>query len=81
MFFEKSNYISNISLAKIFKTKIDQFNIWSHNNKEEGTFNTITLSSWLTCVVSILSLTMLLFIFVYYEIYFLVNILSILIVY
>jgi len=80
MFFEKSNYIANLSLAKIFKTKIDQFSMISYNDKEE-TINTITLSTWLTCIISILSLTMLLFIFVYYEIYFLVNILSILIIY
>jgi hypothetical protein len=48
---------------------------------EKNTVSIITLSSWLTCLISILSLTMLLFIFLYYEIYFLMNILSILVVY
>jgi hypothetical protein len=41
----------------------------------------VVLSGWLTCLTSIVSLTILLFIFLYYEIYFLVNIISILIIY
>lgn len=45
------------------------------------TNSTVVLSNWLTGIISILSLTMLLFIFLYYEIYFLMNIISILLVY
>lgn len=70
MFFEKSKYI----LSRYFENLIGD-----KNKKENQEF--IFLTSWLTCLISILSLTMLLFIFLYYEIYFLVNILSILIIY
>jgi hypothetical protein len=48
---------------------------------EKNSTSIITSSSWLTCSISILSLLILLFIFLYYEIYFLMNILSILVVY
>ena len=40
-----------------------------------------TLSNWLTGLISILSLTMLLFIFLYYEIYHLINIISVFVTY
>jgi len=79
MFFEKSKYIVNLSLNKISGIQIQK--VSGEILNEKNTINTITLSSWLTCLISILSLTILLFIFLYYEIYFLMNILSILIVY
>lgn len=71
MFFEKSKHNLNKMLKTILHIQVD-----TRNNNAN-----ITLSSWLTGIISILSLTMLLFIFLYYEIYFLVNILSILLIY
>ena len=79
MFFEKSKYMINLSLNKISSIQVQK--VSGEVLNEKNTINTITLSSWLTCLISILSLTILLFIFLYYEIYFLMNILSILIVY
>jgi NADH-ubiquinone oxidoreductase chain 2 len=76
MFFEKSKYILNKSLKKITDIRIKD-SLSNSNN----VMNTITLSNWLTVSISILSLTMLLFIFLYYEIYFLMNIISILLIY
>ena len=71
MFFEKSKSLWNTTLFTFGNTK-----------KEENPFlNIITLSSLLSCIISILSLTILLFIFLYHEIYSLVNILSVQIVY
>jgi len=74
MFFEKSKFTLNISLKKILGIQMQEFN-------EKNSTSIITSSSWLTCSISILSLLILLFIFLYYEIYFLMNILSILVVY
>jgi NADH-ubiquinone oxidoreductase chain 2 len=74
MFFEKSNYKINVVLNSIIEFQLTK--LFGEKNEKN-----ITLSSWLTCIISILSLIILLFIFLYYETYFLVNILSILIVY
>jgi NADH-ubiquinone oxidoreductase chain 2 len=74
MFFEKSEYVLNKGLNSIIKDQLTKA-----FGKEE--IKNITLSSWLTCIISILSLTMLLFIFLYHETYFLMNIISILIIY
>jgi NADH-ubiquinone oxidoreductase chain 2 len=74
MFFEKSEYVLNKGLNSIIKDQLTKV-----FGKEE--IKNITLSSWLTCIISILSLTMLLFIFLYHETYFLMNIISILIIY
>lgn len=89
MFFEKSDFTLNVSLKKIIDMQIQNSNILSNNfgnitlqdQKKNDTINVITLSNWLTCLISILSLIMLLFIFLYYEIYFLMNIISILVTY
>jgi NADH-ubiquinone oxidoreductase chain 2 len=75
LFFEKSEYktdnifsiLSSLTLTKLFGV--------------EKNTTQITLSSWLTFIISILSLIILLFIFLYHETYFLLNILSILIIY
>lgn len=72
MFFEKSKFTLNSTLKNI--TNIHIKNVSSNSN-------VITLSSPLTGIISLLSLTMLLFIFLYYEIYFLVNIITILLIY
>lgn len=74
MFFEKSEYVLNKGLNSIIKDQLTKV-----FGKEE--IKNITLSSWLTCIISLLSLTMLLFIFLYHETYFLMNIISILIIY
>lgn len=66
MFFEKSKFIKNISLP---------YGVVKNSNKK------ITLSNWLTILISILTLLIFLFIFSYSEIYFLMNILSILNIY
>ena len=83
MFFEKSKYTLNLPLEKIINVQVKNMKSFGYNviiqNQQE--VNMITLSNWLTFLISILSLTMLLFIFLYYEIYFLMNILSILVVY
>ena len=76
MFFEKSKFNLNVSLKNIINSKGNT----SHSTSYD-TLNTITLSNWLTISISILSLTMLLFIFLYYEIYFLMSIISILLIY
>lgn len=75
IFFEKSKYSLNIPLKRIIQIQtqnVDPLN---------GMAKSLTLSSWLTGLISILSLTMLLFIFLYYEIYFLINIISIILIY
>lgn len=74
MFFEKSEYKINTILTSIVEFQI--IKLFGQENKRY-----ITLSSWLTFTISILSLLILLFIFLYYETYFLMNILSILIIY
>ena len=83
MFFEKSKYTLNLPLEKIINVQVKNMKSFGYNviiqNQQE--VNMITLSNWLTFLISILSLTMLLFIFLYYEIYFLMNIISILLVY
>jgi NADH-ubiquinone oxidoreductase chain 2 len=74
MFFEKSEF----KIDNILSNVIDfQF------TKVFGKENTksITLSSWLTFVISLLSLVILLFIFLYHETYFLINILSVTTIY
>jgi len=77
MFFEKSKFKGlNSLLNRIANNQIKNLSL---TNNSYAT--TLTLSSVLTVLVSILSLTMLLFIFLYYEIYFLMNILSIILIY
>jgi NADH-ubiquinone oxidoreductase chain 2 len=73
MFFEKSNFSALRSKAN--NTIMTYVSTVDYNS------NSIVLSNWLTGIISVLSLTMLLFIFLYYEIYFLMNIISILLVY
>lgn len=73
MFFEKSKYTLDSTLKNI--TNVHMKNVSSNSN------NTITLSSSLTGTITILTLAMFLFIFLYYEIYFLVNIITILLIY
>lgn len=75
MFFEKSKYTLNIPLKKIINTQIGNM------SKSDNNEITLSSSSWLSGIISVLSLTMLLFIFLYYEIYFLISILSIIIIY
>ena len=83
MFFEKSKYTLNLPLEKIINVQVKNMKSFGYNviiqNQQE--VNMITLSNWLTFLISILSLTMLLFIFLYYEIYFLMSIISILLIY
>jgi len=74
MFFEKSEYKINTLLNSII-----QFQLIKLFGDEK--IKNITLSSWLTFIISILSLIILLFIFLYHETYFLLNIISILIIY
>lgn len=81
MFFEKSNFTLNIPLKDIFKSKVQTLISTNKDAPYGVTTNVITLSSWLTGLISILSLTMLLFIFLYYEIYFLITIISIILIY
>jgi NADH-ubiquinone oxidoreductase chain 2 len=73
MFFEKSEYKLNNILNIITTSQLTK--IYGEDTKS------ITLSSWLTFTISVLSLAMLLFIFLYHETYFLLNILTILIIY
>ena len=75
MFFEKSKYTLNIPLKKIITTQIGTM------SKSDDNEITLSSSSWLSGIISVLSLTMLLFIFLYYEIYFLISILSIILIY
>ena len=75
MFFEKSKFTLNIPLKKIITTQIGTM------SKSDDTEITLSSSSWLSGIISVLSLTMLLFIFLYYEIYFLISILSIILIY
>jgi NADH-ubiquinone oxidoreductase chain 2 len=73
MFFEKSKYNFNaLANNKILK---------NYTYTKENYRSEIILSNTLTGIISILSLMILLFIFLYYEIYFLMNIISILLVY
>lgn len=92
MFFEKSKFRLNIILTNVLNKLIDNINLFINNydsvnsvvtrsKNNSITTNTITLSSWLSGIIAILSLTMFLFIFLYYEIYFLMNIISILLIY
>ena len=74
MFFEKSEYKINLLLNSVIEFQLKK--LFGKENKKS-----IVLSSWFTCIISILSLLILLFIFLYYETYFLMNILSILIIY
>ena len=77
MFFEKSKFKGlNSLLNGIANNQVKNLSLTNNSY-----YTTLTLSSVLTVLVSILSLTMLLFIFLYYEIYFLVNILSIILIY
>ena len=78
MFFEKSKYKINLLLNTIVDKQLEKIN---PNQVSMKTEKKVVLSSWLTCIISILSLLILLFIFLYYEIYFLMNIISILIIY
>jgi NADH-ubiquinone oxidoreductase chain 2 len=71
LFFEKSVYRLN---------RLKNLLIINELNEKNKNY-TLILSSWLTCTISILSLVILLFFFLYFEIYFLMNIISILIVY
>jgi len=75
MFFEKSKFTLNIPLKKIINTQIGNI------SKSDDNEITLSSSSWLSGIISVLSLTMLLFIFLYYEIYFLISILSIILIY
>lgn len=75
MFFEKSKFTLNIPLKKIITTQIGTM------SKSDDNEITLSSSSWLSGIISVLSLTMLLFIFLYYEIYFLISILSIILIY
>ena len=75
MFFEKSKFTLNIPLKKIITTQIGTM------SKSDDNERTLSSSSWLSGIISVLSLTMLLFIFLYYEIYFLISILSIILIY
>jgi hypothetical protein len=62
-------------LKKIINTQIGNI------SKSDDNEITLSSSSWLSGIISVLSLTMLLFIFLYYEIYFLISILSIILIY
>jgi hypothetical protein len=62
-------------LKKIITTQIGTM------SKSDDNEITLSSSSWLSGIISVLSLTMLLFIFLYYEIYFLISILSIILIY
>ncbi len=84
MFFEKSKYTHgalNVPLKEITNTQLQNILSLTSVNKYNTEHNTLTVSNWLSGLISILSLTMLLFIFLYYEVYFLMNIISILLVY
>lgn len=83
MFFEKTKFTVNNFLTNIFVINSNS-NLNSIINKTNNVYittNSLALSSWLTGIIAILSLTVLLFIFLYYEIYFLMNIISILLIY
>jgi NADH-ubiquinone oxidoreductase chain 2 len=82
MFFEKSKH-NIIMNNNTIKNKNSYFTLQGENNISNSNNNitAIMLSNSLTSIVSILSLMILLFIFLYYEIYFLMNIISILLVY
>ena len=68
MFFEKSKYMLNTTLENL------KFSTLSSHTE-------LTISNWLTCIISLLTLLILSIIFLYYEIYFLTNIVSIIVIY
>ena len=77
MFFDKSELKINKLLSTI------ENNIFNNDfyNITNGTNQTLKISSWLTCIISLLTLLMTLFVFLYYELFFQLNILSIYIIY
>jgi NADH-ubiquinone oxidoreductase chain 2 len=90
MFFEKSNmtktkFIDIIpNLESYLKDKINTTSEKPDNSITDKAWKlntTLKLSGWLTCIISILTLFILSFIFLYYEIYFLTTILSIIVIY
>ena len=66
MFFEKSKYMINTTLEKM------RYSVLNSDT---------TISNWLTCIISVLTLLILSFIFLYYEIYFLTTIVSNIVIY
>ena len=84
MFFEKTKYTLNILLSIDYMNLVNVTQktsaqlVEGNINEEKNTIDTINLANGLTCLISTLSLIILLFIFLYYEIYYLMNILSVL---
>jgi NADH-ubiquinone oxidoreductase chain 2 len=83
MFFEKSEYTLDNTLSNLIEFQLAKQFGSSYNNTSRSDHNvkSITISSWLTFIISILSLAILLFIFLYHETYFLINILSVTTIY
>lgn len=88
MFFEESKTIdytftiqNNKSFIKQSNEDLTQNNENLVNKHLESMKEMITPSNWLTCVISLLTWLILLFIFLYYEIYYLTNIIGIQIIY
>jgi len=83
MFFEKSEYTLDNTLSNLIEFQLAKQFGSSYNNtsRSDDNVKSITISSWLTFIISILSLAILLFIFLYHETYFLINILSVTTIY
>jgi NADH-ubiquinone oxidoreductase chain 2 len=83
MFFEKSEYSLDNTLSNLIEFQLAKQFGSSYNNisRSDDNVKSITISSWLTFIISILSLAILLFIFLYHETYFLINILSVTTIY
>lgn len=77
MFFEKSEYKINSILRSLINFKFTNYGAI----EGEARIQCSTLSSSLTCIISVLSLIILMFIFLYHETYFLLNIMSIIVIY
>lgn len=77
MYFEKSKYMPNINLNQLINDNI----LKDNPKKMKNTYTVISITNVLTCLIAVLSLAILLFIFLYSEIYLLISILSIFITY
>ena len=80
MFFEKSDYTLNNALQQII-LKDTQVMVLDKFNSSASAKKDIAISSPITGIISILSLTMLLFIFLYYDIYNVIYLISVLLIY
>lgn len=79
MFFEKSKLTLNYSLVKVINMQIQNLNVSCNDTLK--TKHVISLSGWLTIIISVLSLIILLFITEYEPFYLIIYVLSILFIY